>query len=222
MTDLTAPGRLYHPDDHVVMEVDIEDCPVADVPLTEIFDTVNSVLIDDYLVVLKTYISQQLEDTIWLDDQSTTPLFDAGFATFHRKPDGTVQSLRKPALQCLIERTIRDRPNVTNPIGVKAFDTLPDPDLQTPSTISLSTHGPLRHWRVARRRRTKRSTRIPDWFIGNSIIRGSTREFSFISGTGRDQHHPPFHWTTFARRRREPHSSDPSRRTQLADRHTRC
>ncbi|KAI2489064.1 hypothetical protein MHU86_25530 [Fragilaria crotonensis] len=119
MTDLTAPGRLYHPDDHVVMEVDIEDCPVADVPLTEIFDTVNSVLIDDYLVVLRTYISQQLEDTIWLDDQSTTPLFDAGFATFHRKADGTVQSLRKPALQRLIERTIRDRPNVTNPIGVK-------------------------------------------------------------------------------------------------------
>ena len=119
MTDLTAPGRLYHPDDHVVMEVDIEDCPVADVPLTEIFDTVNSVLIDDYLVVLKTYISQQLEDTIWLDDQSTTPLFDAGFATFHRKTDGTVQSLRKPALQRLIERTIRDRPNVTSPIGVK-------------------------------------------------------------------------------------------------------
>ena len=92
---------------------------MADVPLTEIFDTVNAVLIDVYLVVLRTYISQQLEDTIWLDDQSTTPLFDAGFATFHRKADGTVQSLRKPALQRLIERTIRDRPNVTNPVGVK-------------------------------------------------------------------------------------------------------
>ena len=46
MTDLMAPGRLYHPDDHVIMEVYIEDCPVADVPLTEIFDTTNSVLAD--------------------------------------------------------------------------------------------------------------------------------------------------------------------------------
>jgi hypothetical protein len=119
MTELTAPGRSYHPDDHVVIEVDIEDCPVADVPLTEIFDTVNLVLVNAYLDVLKMYIAQQLEDTIWLDDQSNTPLFDAGFATFHRKADGTVQSLRKPALQRLIERTIRDRPNVTNPIGVK-------------------------------------------------------------------------------------------------------
>lgn len=119
MTDLMAPGRFYHPDDHVIMEVDIEDCPVADVPLTEIFDTANSLLIDDYISVLKTYIVQQLEDTIWLDDQSTTPLFDAGFATFHRKTDGTVQSLRKPALQRLIDQSIRDRPNIANPIGVK-------------------------------------------------------------------------------------------------------
>ena len=39
MTDVMAPGRLYHPDDHVVMVVDIEDCPVADVPLTEIYDS---------------------------------------------------------------------------------------------------------------------------------------------------------------------------------------
>ncbi|KAI2493041.1 hypothetical protein MHU86_21515 [Fragilaria crotonensis] len=192
MTDLTAPGRLYHPDDHVVMEVDIEDCPVADVPLTEIFDTVNSVLIDDYLVVLRTYISQQLEDTIWLDDQSTTPLFDAGFATFHRKADGTVQSLRKPALQRLIERTIRDRPNVTNPIGVKILIRFQIPISKLLNNLA-STHGPLRHWRIERRGRTKRSARIPDWFIGDTpIIRGPTRELSFIGGTRRDQCRSPF------------------------------
>ena len=44
MTDAIVPGRLHHPDNHVVMEVDIEDCPVADVPLTEIYDTKNSTL----------------------------------------------------------------------------------------------------------------------------------------------------------------------------------
>ena len=106
MTDAMAPGRLYHPDDHVVMVVDIEDCPVADVPLTEIFNTENSTLLDDYLSVLKTYIVQQIEDTTWLDDQSTTPLFDAGFATYYRKADGAVQFLRKSALQRLIDQTI--------------------------------------------------------------------------------------------------------------------
>jgi hypothetical protein len=56
MTNLMAPGRFYSPDDHVVLEVDIEDCPVADVPLTlEIFDMVNLVLLNDYLTVLKVY-----------------------------------------------------------------------------------------------------------------------------------------------------------------------
>ena len=119
MTDVMAPGRLYRPDDHVVMVVDIEDCPVADVPLTEIYDIENSVLVDSYLSVLKTYIVQQLKDTIWLDDQSTTPLFDAGFATFYQKADGGVQSLRKPALQRLIDQTIRNRPNVSNPVRVE-------------------------------------------------------------------------------------------------------
>ena len=119
MTEVMAPGRLYHPDDHVVMVVDIEDCPVADVPLTEIYDIENSVLIDSYLSVLKTYIVQQLEDTIWLDDQSTTPLFDAGFAIFYQKADGAVQSLRKPALQRLIDQTIRNRPNVSDPVRVE-------------------------------------------------------------------------------------------------------
>jgi hypothetical protein len=101
------------------MVVDIVDCPVADVPLTEIYHTVNSVLINDYLYVLKTYIVQQIEDTIWLDNQSTTPLFDAGLATFYRKADGTVQSLRKPALQCLIHQTIRNRRNVSAPVRVE-------------------------------------------------------------------------------------------------------
>jgi hypothetical protein len=45
---------------------------VADVPLTEIFDTANLALLDDYIPVLKLYIVQQLEDTIWLDNQLTS------------------------------------------------------------------------------------------------------------------------------------------------------
>jgi hypothetical protein len=120
------------------MVVDIEDCPVADVPLTEIYDTENSVLIDDYLSVLKTYIVQQIGDTIWLDDQSTTPLFDAGFATFYRKADGAVQSLRKPALQRLIDQTIRNRPNVSAPVRVKILVRFQIPI----SKLPRQTHSP--------------------------------------------------------------------------------
>jgi hypothetical protein len=39
-----------------------------------------------YLTVLKTYIVQQIQDTIWLDDQATTPLFDAGLRPSIGKP----------------------------------------------------------------------------------------------------------------------------------------
>ncbi|KAI2501854.1 hypothetical protein MHU86_12619 [Fragilaria crotonensis] len=114
-----SPHRSGNHTPLLTTQVDIEDCPVADVPLTEIYDTGNATLIDDYLSVLKRYVVQQIEDTIWLDDQSTTPLFDAGFPIFHRKADGAVQSLRRPALQRLIDQTIRNRPNVTDLVRVE-------------------------------------------------------------------------------------------------------
>jgi len=74
-----------HEDDFVILTVDIDDCPIAELPLTEIYDVTTSLLKDDYLDTLRTYITQQLEDTTWLEDQSVSPLFDAGFATFHRR-----------------------------------------------------------------------------------------------------------------------------------------
>ena len=132
MVDTMAPGRLHHPDDHIVMVVDIEDCPVADVPLTEIYDTGNTTLIDHYLSVLKRYVFQQIEDTIWLDDQSTTLLFDAGFALFHRNADGAVQSLRRPALQRLIDQTIRNCPNATDLVLVEILICYQIPILKLP------------------------------------------------------------------------------------------
>ncbi|KAI2512050.1 hypothetical protein MHU86_2338 [Fragilaria crotonensis] len=86
-----------HEDDFVILTVDIDDCPIAELPLTEIYDVSTSLLKDDYLDTLRKYITQQLEDTAWLEDQSVSPLFDAGFATFHRRANGDILSLRKPA-----------------------------------------------------------------------------------------------------------------------------
>ena len=66
-----------HEDDFVILTVDIDDCPIAELPLTEIYDVTTSLLKDDYLDTLRKYITQQLEDTAWLEDQSVSPLFDA-------------------------------------------------------------------------------------------------------------------------------------------------
>ncbi len=76
---------------------------------------------DDYLATLRRYIEQQLEDTLWLDDRSTGPLFDAGFSTFTRKANGGIVSLRKPALQRLIEQTLRNRETDRNPVSIPIF-----------------------------------------------------------------------------------------------------
>jgi hypothetical protein len=70
---MLAPGESHHPDDIVILNVDIDDCPIAELPLTEIYDADASRLKDDYLVTLRNYVTQQLEDTTWLEDQSVSP-----------------------------------------------------------------------------------------------------------------------------------------------------
>ena len=124
--------ELHHPDDFVVVTVDIEDCPLAELPLAEIFDATTYTLNADYLTTLREYITQQLEDTSWFDDQSMTPLFDAGFATFFRKANGDIVSMRKPALQRLITQTLRDRADNLSPISIPIFIRFLVPDATRP------------------------------------------------------------------------------------------
>ena len=82
---MSSPEEYSHPDDIVILTSDIEDCPIIEIPLTELYNVTSELLKDDYLVTLRHYVTQQLEDTTWLEDQSVTPLFDAGFDTYHRR-----------------------------------------------------------------------------------------------------------------------------------------
>jgi hypothetical protein len=164
--------ELHHPDDFVVVTVDIEDCPLAELPLAEIFDVTTSTLNIDYLVTLREYITQQLEDTSWLDDQSMTPLFDAGFATFFRKPNGDIVSMRKPALQRLIAQTLRDRTDNLSPISIPIFIRFLIPDNTRPTRVIVGVGttvpsviggtGTVRSPGVAANRRTAVASRVDD------------------------------------------------------------
>lgn len=76
-------SRITHfPFDIVILHVDIDDCPIAELPahrnLRHRCLSPNSEK-DDYLTTLRNYVTHQLEDTIWW-------LEDAGFATYHRRP----------------------------------------------------------------------------------------------------------------------------------------
>jgi hypothetical protein len=98
--------------------VDINACPFAELLLTEIYDVKTSTLRDDYPIILRNYITQQLEDTTWLDAQAMSTLSNAIFGTFMRNENGDVLTLRKPALQRKIGQILRSRTNTFNPIAI--------------------------------------------------------------------------------------------------------
>ena len=55
-----------------VITIDIVDCPMAEIPLTEVFDVLTMSLVDNYHDVIRESVLQQLEDTTWLSEDVTT------------------------------------------------------------------------------------------------------------------------------------------------------
>jgi hypothetical protein len=131
-----------HEDDFVILTVDVDHCPIAELPLTEIYDVTTSLLKDDYLDTLRTYVMQQLEDTTWLEDQSVSPLFDAGFATFHRRANGDILSLCKPALLRLVRQTLRGRPTALEPVSIPILIRFMMPESELPTRENRSATVP--------------------------------------------------------------------------------
>ena len=129
---MSASTEFYHSDNYVAIKIDIEDCPVVEFPLTELFDIATSTIVDNYLEVLQEYVTQILEDTTWLDKQSKLCLLRARFCIYQRKNDGTLYTLRQSALQRLITQTLRSGFGIHRPIEVPLFVRLRSPDIEVP------------------------------------------------------------------------------------------
>lgn len=129
---MSASTEFYHSDDYVAITIDIEDCPVVEFPLTELFDIATSSIVDNYLEVLQKYVTQILEDTTWLDKQLKLCLLRARFCVYQRKQDGVLFTLRQPALQRLINQKLRCRNGIRCPIEVPLFIRLRDPEIYVP------------------------------------------------------------------------------------------
>jgi hypothetical protein len=71
-----------------------------------------------------------------------SPLFDAGFATYHRQANGDTLSLRKSAVQRLIRKTLRVRPNVSEPISVSILIRFMIPESGLPTQANRSSTVP--------------------------------------------------------------------------------
>ena len=63
---MSDAGEIRHDDDCLVITIDIVDCPMAEIPLTEVFNAPTMTLLDNYHEVIRDSVLQQLQDTTWL------------------------------------------------------------------------------------------------------------------------------------------------------------
>ena len=113
---MSASRECYHPDNYVVLTVDIEDCPMVEFPLSKLFDVATSTLVVNYLQLLHDYVGEIVEDTPSFDAESKLHLLRTQLGVFHRTEDGTIISMRQPALQRRITQTLRRHGGTDQPI----------------------------------------------------------------------------------------------------------
>jgi hypothetical protein len=101
--------------------MDIEDSPLVEFPLRELFDNATSTVVVDYLQLLHDYVTQAVEDTTWLDKQSKSHLLSTRFGVFYRTEDGVIVSMRQPALQRRITQILRSQCGSRHPIEIPIF-----------------------------------------------------------------------------------------------------
>ena len=63
---MTDAEEIQYDNDCLVISIDIVDCPMAEIPLTEVFDVPTKSLVDNYHDVIRDSVRQQLEHTTWL------------------------------------------------------------------------------------------------------------------------------------------------------------
>ena len=129
---MSSPGKLHDRDDLIVITIDIENCPLVEFPLCEVFDYTTLSLVEDYLEVFHSNVTQILEDTSWLDKQSTSILLSASIGVFYRRNEREIVSMRKPALQRLIEKYLHARVCICHPIELPIFIRLLRPEIDLP------------------------------------------------------------------------------------------
>lgn len=130
---MSDAGEIQYPNDRVLITVDIEDSPLVEFPLCELFDLATSTLVDDYLEALQTSVAQVIEDTTWLDKKCKSRLLSTDFGVFHRVDDEAIFSMRKPALQRRIAQNLRSRTSGSHhPVEIPIFIRFMLPEIYLP------------------------------------------------------------------------------------------
>jgi hypothetical protein len=101
--------EVQYDHDCLVMTINIVDCPMAEIPLTEVFDVPTMLLLDNYHDLIRDSVRQQLEDTTWLSEDLQPAPMDPGSGMYHARSRNSVISLQKSSLQRLIIQQLKDR-----------------------------------------------------------------------------------------------------------------
>jgi hypothetical protein len=159
--------EIQYDNDCLVITIDIVDCPMAEIPLTEVFNVTTMSLLDNYHDVIRDTVLQQLEDTTWLSEDQVPTLTDPGFGMYHARDRNSVISLRKPALQRLIIQRLKDRQRPSNLVHIPVLIRflIPDVDIPKPPGSSVSSDS-------VRESRSQRSRRGPPSVIDTSVPEG--------------------------------------------------
>ena len=104
---MSGAGEIRYDDDCLVITIDIVDCPMAEIPLTDVFDVPTMTLCKTNHNKIHKSVLQQLQDTTWLSEDLLPSLVDPGFGRYHARDRNFIISLRKPALQRLIKQRLQ-------------------------------------------------------------------------------------------------------------------
>jgi hypothetical protein len=90
--------EIQYDNDCLVISIYIVDCPMAEIPISEVFYVLTLSLLDTYHKVIRNLVLQQLQDTTWLSEDLLPSLTDPRFGMYHARDRNSIISLRKPAL----------------------------------------------------------------------------------------------------------------------------
>ncbi|KAI2489199.1 hypothetical protein MHU86_25391 [Fragilaria crotonensis] len=135
---MSAPRELNHPDDFVILTVDVADSPIAELRLSEIYDVQTSTMNDDYLLILQGYVALQLKATFGLCDRFKFHLLNSPFIPLHCRANGDIVSLRKPAMERLIRQTLQRRLDTCSPVSASILIQFKTPGFKIPRRLHES------------------------------------------------------------------------------------
>jgi hypothetical protein len=156
--------EIQYDNDCLVITIDIVDCPMAEIPLMEVFNVLTMSLLDTYHEVIRNSVLQQLQDTTWLSEDLLPSLIDPGFGMYHARDRNSIISLRKPALQRLIIERLKDRSRPLSLVHVPVLIRFLIPDVDIPKPPGSSAASGTAH-----ESRSRRSRRGPPSVIDTSV-----------------------------------------------------